>query len=178
MHTRMSVGDGITAVAFLKRTDYMQENIASVPNNPKPGLLDGVSPTTPIEIANRRYVTADGLAAMLGVTVRTLSRWDAARIGPPKIRIGKKVLFDLAKLPDWLATHETEPVRASGRSKVRSPKLPPRPAARHPRLLGPQEVRDFDRSQSGQQNRSKVTHNTRQSWTLVSTLRSMGESGS
>ena len=62
--------------------------------------------TGEIEIAGRRYITAHRLAALLGVTVRTLERWDAARIGPPKIKIGKRVLFDVAKLPEWLATRE------------------------------------------------------------------------
>jgi hypothetical protein len=89
------------------------------PNEPQPSLVDDVSVTTlattgEVEIAGRRYVTADRLAATLGVTVRTLGRWNAARIGPPKIKIGKLILFDLAKLPDWLATRETEPVRAPG----------------------------------------------------------------
>ena len=94
------------------------------PNTALSGLLDGASLTTlattgEIEIAGRRYVTAERLAATLGVTVRTLARWDAARIGPPKIKVGKLVLFDLAKLPAWLATRETAPVRAAGRRRQR-----------------------------------------------------------
>jgi phage terminase Nu1 subunit (DNA packaging protein) len=64
-------------------------------------------PSREIEIAGRRYVTATRLAEMLGVTVRTLSRWEAAGIGAPKIKIGKLTLFDVAKLPQWLATRET-----------------------------------------------------------------------
>jgi len=70
-----------------------------------------------VEIAGRRYVTAVRLAATLGVTVRTLARWDAARIGPPKIKVGKLILFDLAKLPEWLAMCETGVVRAAGRRR-------------------------------------------------------------
>jgi DNA-binding transcriptional regulator YiaG len=60
-----------------------------------------------VEIGGRRYVTAGRLASLLGVTVRTLSRWDAAGIGPPKIKVGKKVLYDLDKIPEWLASRET-----------------------------------------------------------------------
>jgi predicted DNA-binding transcriptional regulator AlpA len=59
-----------------------------------------------IEIGGRRYVSAWRLASMLGVSVRTLSRWDAAGIGPPKIKLGKKVFFDLGKIPEWLANRE------------------------------------------------------------------------
>jgi hypothetical protein len=94
----------------------MNSNITSVPDEPKSGLKAGVSQTMlaetgEVEIAGRRYVTADRLASIFGVTVRTLARWNASRIGPPKISIGKTVLFDLAKLPDWLATRETHPTR-------------------------------------------------------------------
>jgi hypothetical protein len=53
---------------------------------------------------------------MLCVSVRTLSRWDAARIGPPKIKIGKLVLFDLGKFTEWLASRETTPAPAAGRN--------------------------------------------------------------
>ncbi len=75
----------------------------------------GVSPTAltkdgTVEVAGRKYVTADQLARIFSVTPRTVARWGASRIGPPKIKIGKLVLFDLAKLPDWLASRETEHV--------------------------------------------------------------------
>jgi hypothetical protein len=78
---------------------------------------DGVSllraPTAgEVEIAGRRYLIADRLAASLNVSVRTLARWNALGIGPPRIKIGRLVLFDLEKLPEWLATRETKPVRA------------------------------------------------------------------
>lgn len=43
-----------------------------------------------IEIGGQRYVNAWRLASMLGVSVRTLSRWDAAGTGPPKIKVGRK----------------------------------------------------------------------------------------
>jgi hypothetical protein len=68
-----------------------------------------------IEIAGRRYVRRRRLAKLLGVTDRTLARWNARGIGPAKITIGKTVLFDLAKLPDWLATRETAPTRSNRR---------------------------------------------------------------
>ena len=64
-----------------------------------------------IKIAGREYITPEILAEMLGVSTRTLARWDVARIGPPKIKVGKLVLFELAKLPEWLAKREIAPVR-------------------------------------------------------------------
>lgn len=100
----------------------MPQNVFHPQQTPKPALLDGTSPPAisasgEVEISGRRYVTADRLATTLGVTTRTLCRWDAARIGPQKIKVGKLILFDLGKLPDWLATRETEPVRATTRRR-------------------------------------------------------------
>jgi hypothetical protein len=60
-----------------------------------------------IEIGGRRYVNTWRVSSILGVSVRTLSRWDAAGIGPPKIKVGKKVLFDLHRLSEWLTSRET-----------------------------------------------------------------------
>jgi hypothetical protein len=60
-----------------------------------------------ITIRTRRYASARRVASMFNVSPRTLSRWDAAGIGPPKIKVGKKVLYDLDKIPEWLASRET-----------------------------------------------------------------------
>lgn len=68
-----------------------------------------------VEFAGHRYVRQQRLARILGVTGRTLARWNARGIGPPKITIGKTVLFDLAKLPEWLAALETAPPRKARR---------------------------------------------------------------
>jgi hypothetical protein len=61
-----------------------------------------------ISIGARHYVSAERLASMLGVSVRTLSRWDTTGIGPPKIKIGKLILFDLGRLSEWLASRESD----------------------------------------------------------------------
>lgn len=72
-----------------------------------------------VKIAGRTYATMNGLAQMLGVTPRTLSRWDERRIGPPKIKIGKMVLFEIEKIPAWLETHEREAVAVRSTSHRR-----------------------------------------------------------
>jgi hypothetical protein len=72
-----------------------------------------------IELENRRYATTGGLARMLGVAPRTLVRWDERRIGPPKIKVGKLVLYDLTKLNDWLETHESGSLMPPKRGRSR-----------------------------------------------------------
>jgi hypothetical protein len=61
------------------------------------------------------YVTPEHLADMLGVSVRTLSRWHLLRIGPPRCDIGKLRLYRQTSVNDWLASQESEPVRVRRR---------------------------------------------------------------
>ena len=77
---------------------------------PKEPPLKSKTLEAEIIIGAREYVTPSGLSRELGVTVRTLSRWEERRMGPPRIKIGKLVLYDLAKLPDWLERHERQPL--------------------------------------------------------------------
>ncbi|HXP72940.1 MAG TPA: hypothetical protein VN823_02250 [Stellaceae bacterium] len=75
---------------------------------------------TDVEFGEKQYLSATHLAARLRVSVRTLARWDARRVGPPKIKIGKCVLYDLAKLPAWLESHEIEAVRGGHRDHAKA----------------------------------------------------------
>jgi hypothetical protein len=71
-----------------------------------------------ITIAGKTYLTVDGLANEVRKTPRTVRRWVAIGIGPPRIKIGNTPLFDPEKIPSWLARFEHEPVR-SGRRRQR-----------------------------------------------------------
>ena len=83
-------------------------------------VIDASPQASPAEsemtIGSRRYVSARRLASMLGVSLRTLSRWDAAGTGPPKIKIGKKVIFDLGKISEWLESREIPSTRVTGQN--------------------------------------------------------------
>jgi predicted DNA-binding transcriptional regulator AlpA len=64
-----------------------------------------------ITIGARRYASERRVASTLGISPRTLSRWNRAGIGPPKIKIGRKIFYDLEKISEWLATREVPPTR-------------------------------------------------------------------
>ena len=120
--------------AAWKRPQWLKENKgkwrladvstgdSSTPHEPAPAMVPPVIGSRPpasiaeseIKIGTRRYVSARRVASMLGVSIRTLSRWNAAGTGPPKIKVGKLILFDLGKLPEWLASRETRPAPAAG----------------------------------------------------------------
>jgi phage terminase Nu1 subunit (DNA packaging protein) len=52
------------------------------------------------------FLTKQELATELGREARTLDRWDALGIGPPRTRVGRKVLYRRASVQKWLAAQE------------------------------------------------------------------------
>jgi predicted DNA-binding transcriptional regulator AlpA len=55
-------------------------------------------------------------ARWLGISPRTLARLEVQRVGPPRIKVGKKVLYRREAVLQWLASKETAPLRKRGRS--------------------------------------------------------------
>jgi predicted DNA-binding transcriptional regulator AlpA len=72
-----------------------------------------------IVLGGRVYLTTESLAAKLGKSPRTIARWTSVGTGPPRIRIGKLILFDVIKVQQWLEAFEAEPVRVPLRRRVR-----------------------------------------------------------
>jgi hypothetical protein len=54
------------------------------------------------------FLAKEKLAAELGRNVRTLDRWDALRMGPPRTHVGRKVLYRRASVQKWLAAQERQ----------------------------------------------------------------------
>ena len=52
------------------------------------------------------------VAAEIGVSVDTLQRWETRRIGPPCVRIGRKVLYRADAFREWLISRERGPATA------------------------------------------------------------------
>ena len=50
----------------------------------------------------------DQLAAELDTTRRTLDRWHARRIGPPRITVGRKIYYRREAVQDWLLQNEQQ----------------------------------------------------------------------
>jgi len=79
----------------------MEEQQAEGPAGNVP-LLDG-------------WLTRAEVAAEIGVSIDTLARWESRRIGPPCVRIGRKVLYRAQAFRDWLVAREN-PSGASRKS--------------------------------------------------------------
>ncbi len=52
------------------------------------------------------FVTPAGLANELGVCPRTLDRWNVLGEGPPRVKIGRRVLYRRSSVLEWLANRE------------------------------------------------------------------------
>lgn len=61
------------------------------------------------------WMSRDDLAAELGVSVDTLSRWETRRIGPPCVRVGRKVLYRRGAVQEWLVGQEERARKARAR---------------------------------------------------------------
>lgn len=54
------------------------------------------------------WLTAAELAAELNVSKDTLQRWQNARIGPPRIKVGGKALYRRDSVREWLRQKEAD----------------------------------------------------------------------
>ena len=61
------------------------------------------------------YLTPDGLARELHVSDRTLARWHVERVGPPRVVIGRTILYRRESVLAWLASREDAPRKANRR---------------------------------------------------------------
>lgn len=55
------------------------------------------------------YLDQAALANLLGVTRRTLQRWEQRREGPPRLKVGATTLYKIESVRAWLDGLETKP---------------------------------------------------------------------
>ena len=68
-------------------------------NNPKDTSADGAHLLD-------GWINRAALAQELTLSVDTLQRWETRRVGPPCVRVGRKVLYRMEAVRDWLREQE------------------------------------------------------------------------
>ena len=63
------------------------------------------------------FLTESQLAKQLGRTRRTLLRWHVNRIGPPRIQLGRLILYSAKSVRVWIQSQERGPRRGRNDSK-------------------------------------------------------------
>lgn len=65
------------------------------------------------------FLSEDQVAVMLSVKPATLRNWGAMRKGPPRIKVGRTIMYRRAALVSWLEGCETQPVVSTGQRSGR-----------------------------------------------------------
>lgn len=71
-------------------------------------LIGTEGPPQPKQIALEGYLGRNELARLLGVSARTIDRWHSLRNGPPRIAIGRTILYNLDSVRTWLQCREDD----------------------------------------------------------------------
>lgn len=65
----------------------------------------------------RGWISRYDLAQELGLSVDTLGRWERRRKGPACVRAGRKVLYRMSAVQDWLQAQEMPRVGEAASAK-------------------------------------------------------------
>ena len=56
------------------------------------------------------YMPEADFAKLAGVSLQSLRLWHRLRKGPPRVKVGRTILYRRAAVEQWLRKHETQPV--------------------------------------------------------------------
>jgi hypothetical protein len=77
------------------------------------------------------FLNREDLSQQLHISTRTLDRWHALGIGPPRVCVGRTILYNIESVRDWLLSEERS--RESRSSNLRTSCMPLR-RSRIPRM--------------------------------------------
>jgi predicted DNA-binding transcriptional regulator AlpA len=77
-------------------------------------------PEATIALLGSDYLTPEQLAQALGFSPRTLARMHVSRQGPPRVVLGRTILYRRASVLEWLEARESKLERGTiGRRRTR-----------------------------------------------------------
>ena len=78
------------------------------------GLIDAKTATPEVDSGLLiGWLDRTDLARELTLSVDTLQRWETRRMGPPCVRVGRKVLYRMEAVRDWLRDQEARKAGAN-----------------------------------------------------------------
>ena len=75
------------------------------------------------------YFPKTETAHQLNTTTRTLDRMHQQRVGPPRIKIGKRVFYRADAVREWLLASEKKPVRSASAAQLPRSRMKGGPAS-------------------------------------------------
>jgi predicted DNA-binding transcriptional regulator AlpA len=52
------------------------------------------------------FLRRDELARQISLSPRTIDRWQALREGPPRVHVGRTILYNVQSVREWLQSRE------------------------------------------------------------------------
>ena len=86
-------------------TTPTQEPCTSVFDQPKP---TNPVPALEASIVLEGFLRREELAKQLGCSARTIDRWQALREGPPRVHVGRTILYNVESVRAWLRSREQQ----------------------------------------------------------------------
>lgn len=65
-----------------------------------------VKPLAPLILEG--FLRREELAEQFGLSPRTIDRWEALRIGPPRVSVGRTILYNMQSVREWLLSREQQ----------------------------------------------------------------------
>jgi hypothetical protein len=66
------------------------------------------------------FLRREELARQFGLSCRTIDRWEALRIGPPRICVGRTILYQAQSVREWLVSRQPQPEPEKRRRRLAS----------------------------------------------------------
>lgn len=63
------------------------------------------------------YLRREELAEQFGLSPRTIDRWEALRKGPPRVCIGRTILYNVQSVREWLLSRERQATTVKRRAR-------------------------------------------------------------
>jgi predicted DNA-binding transcriptional regulator AlpA len=91
----------------------LQQNPPQEPNTPLYNPQD--KPVARLVLEG--YLRREELAEQFGLSPRTIDRWEALRKGPPRVSIGRTILYNIQSVREWLLSREQQATTVKRRAR-------------------------------------------------------------
>src|ERR1017187_10466731 len=104
------------------------QDLAQEPNTPISDSQDKPN----VRLVLEGFLRREELAHQLGLSPRTIDRWEALRMGPPRVSVGRTILYNIESVREWLVSQERQAFPAKRRHSFSRPKPRSRAAQDRP----------------------------------------------
>jgi predicted DNA-binding transcriptional regulator AlpA len=66
------------------------------------------TPPSTLKFVLDGFLRREELAQQLGLSPRTIDRWEALRKGPPRVCVGRTILYNVESVREWLRSKEQQ----------------------------------------------------------------------